>query len=362
VSMNRKAGLFLLLAVAIFALTFSTEITQSEAASARIYWGAHLYGRAPESSAFQPGGFIHNFETNIAEKGMSIIAWGAPWEYPTGTMLRFQTAYFDNVRNHGSIPMLDWGSWACCNAVQPKYKLTNITRGDFDAFITQWARDAKNWGHPFFLRFNWEMNGNWQFPWSAQLNGNTPRDYINAWRHVRGIFNRVGASNVTWVWAPNISSWNTVPMAQVYPGNSYVDWIGLDGYNFASSQNMPWMSFQQVYSGDRSLVSNSKNSYNEITTLAPGKPLIITEFATGEAGDGGAQKAEWIRTALNNTIINRYPRIKAIVWFNWNDGGHSWAVESSQASQDAFAAGISRQIYLGNVFANLANGKIRARR
>lgn len=359
---NRKVGLFMLLALSVFIVASSTGLSYTNAA-AGIYWGATLYGKPPDSSAFQSGGFIANFETYIAKKTMSIIAWGAPWEYPVGTMLPFQTTYFDNVRNHGAIPMLHWGSWACCGAIQPKYKLTNIIRGDFDAFITQWATDARNWGHPFFLRFDWEMNGNWQFPWSVQLNGNTPADYVNAWRHVRDIFNSVGATNATWVWAPNISSWNTVPMVLLYPGSAYVDWVGLDGYNWASKQNMPWMSFEQVFSGDTSLVSNSKDSYTEITTVALGKPLMITEFASIEAGDGGSKKLQWIKAGLS-TIINRYPQIKAVVWFNWDDqiSGLSWPVESSQASRDGFASAISMAEYLPGSFNNLANAKIPARR
>lgn len=361
---KRKVGLFALLATAIFALAFTTRPSQTEAASGNIYWGAHLYGKPPETNSFKVGGQIYNFETNIAKKGMSIIAWGAPWEYPAGAMLRFQTSYFDNVRNHGSIPLLDWGSNAPGGAAQPKYKLSNITRGDFDAFITQWATDAKNWNHPFFLRFNWEMNGNWQFPWSAQLNGNTATDYVNAWRHVHDIFVRVGANNVSWVWAPNISTWNTLPLAQVYPGASYVDWIGLDGYNWYTKQAMPWFSFEQVYSGDTKVISNSKDSYTEITRLAPGKPLMITEFASVEAGDGGAKKALWIKDALTTSIINRYPQIKAVIWFNWNAGNATltWPVESSVASKNAFATAISNPTYLSNIFATLANGKIPARR
>src|SRR5690349_24021953 len=45
--------------------------------------------------------------------------------------------------------------------------------------------------------FDWQMNGDWQFPWSAQLNGNTPADYIAAWRHVHDLFAQAGATNVT---------------------------------------------------------------------------------------------------------------------------------------------------------------------
>ncbi len=362
---NRKAGLFVLLAVVFFTLTpfLGTDLNKIDAASGNIYWGAHLFGKPPEAAAFQPGGGVHFFENNISRKGMPIIAWGAPWEYPAGTLLRFQTSYFNNVRNHGSIPMLDWGSFnPNLGPNQPKFKLSNIARGDFDAFITQWARDAKAWGHPFFLRFNWEMNGNWQFPWSAQLNGNTPADYVAAWRRVHNIFTNVGATNVTWIWAPNISTWNTLPMAQLYPGTAYVDWIALDGYNWAGYQQMPWLSFSQVFSGDTKLVSNSKDSIKEITQLAPGKPLMIAEFATVESGDGGAAKAAWVKDAFSNAILNKYPQIKAVVWFHWADGGMSWPLGSSYASRDAFVAAISNSTYFSNVFGNLGPGKIPARR
>ncbi len=359
----RKVGLFMLLTFAVLAITSYTNVIETDAASGGIYWGAHLYGKPPDAAAFQGDGMVNHFETYFARKKMSIIAWGAPWEYPAGTMLPFQKSYFDNVRNHGSIPLLDWSSMAPGGPAQPKYKLSNITRGDFDAFITQWAKDAKAWNHPFFLRFDWEMNGNWQFPWSAQLNGNTPTDYINAWRHVRTIFNTVGANNVTWVWAPNISTWNTVPMSQVYPGSSYVDWIGLDGYNWAGYQGMPWEWFGQIISGDTKLVPNSKDSYTEITKLAPGKPLIISEFATVEAGDDGTYKAWWITDALTSAIINRYPAIKAVVWFNWDAGaGLTWPVETSVLSQLSFASAMSNPTYLSNVFSNLGNGKIPPKR
>lgn len=338
-----------------FSGTVQVAAAQGVAASSGIYWGASLYGKPPDSVNFAPGGLFYNFENNITHKGMSIINWGAPWEYPTGTMLVFQRWYFDNVRNHGSIPMVSWGSWACCDSNEPKYKLSNITRGDFDGFIRQWATDAKNWGHPFFLRFDHEMNGTWQFPWSANLNGNNAADYVAAWRHVHDIFAQVGATNVTWVWCGNISDDRTTPLNQLYPGDAYVDWLALDGYNWYTRQAMPWLSFSQVFSGTPTQ-KQMRDSYTEITSLSPSKPLMIAEFATVELGDGGAAKAAWISSALTSEIPTHYPKIKAIVYFNWDAGaGIPWPIESSAASQNAFAAGIQSSIYIGNTLGNLGS-------
>ena len=73
--------------------------------------------------------------------------------------------------------------------------------GRYDEYIREFAEEARAWGHPFFLRFNWEMNGDW-FPWSEGVNGNPSGEYVAAWRHVHDIFAAVGATNVTWVWCP----------------------------------------------------------------------------------------------------------------------------------------------------------------
>ncbi len=86
------------------------------------------------------------------------------------------------------------------------------------------------------------------------------------------------------------------------------------------------------------VVSNSQNSYKEITSITS-KPLMLGEFASVEAGDGGTKKASWITSALKTEIPTKYSRIRAIVWFNWNDGNAnlSWPIESSKASANVFA-------------------------
>ena len=325
----------------------------SNPASPSVYWGA-LVGvnssvQAPTNESMQPGGVFDTYETHL-NKRLSILHWGQTW-MRNGVYDPFYAPYFDNVRNHGSIPLLDWGSTTAGGGTnQPTFKLSAIYNGNHDSFIRQWALDAKTWGHPFFLRFDWEMNGDWQFPWSEQLNGNQPGDYIKAWRHVHDIFTQNGVKNVTWVWCPNISGGTTLPMASLYPGDSYVDWTCLDGYNKYTGA---WLGFNTIFTG--SGINWLSNSYQEILAAAPSKPIMIGEFASLEAGDGGPLKAAWITDALITQLPNNFPAIKAIVWFNWNDGVPSLTLplESTQTSLNAFKNAIDSSYYAENNFANL---------
>lgn len=323
--------------------------------TSKIYWGALVNGRAPDSTNLAPGGIFDTFEQR-AGKRMSILHWGSPWYYATSP-LAFQKSYFDAVRARGSIPLVDWGSWNVGSGVnQVNFQLADIYGGKYDSYITQWAQAAKAWGHPFFLRFDWEMNGDWQFPWSEQINGNQPGDYVKMWRHVHDIFTQQGVTNVSWVWCPNVSGGTTVPMSGLYPGDAYVDWTCLDGYNKYTT----WLNFEQVFNAAG--INWLGQSYNEITNLAPGKPLMLGEFASQEAGDGGAKKAAWLQDMLLTQLPAKFPKIKAVVYFNWNDGStaNSFPIESSPAATDAFKQGISASVYPANVYSNLNTSPIPA--
>jgi beta-mannanase len=236
-----------------------------------------------------------------SNKNMAILHWGQPWKM-SGAYQPFQAGYFSNVRSHGSIPFIDWGTWALGGGVlQTDFQLADISAGSHDAYIRQWAADAKAWGHPFFLRFNWEMNGTWQFPWSEQLNGNLPGDYVRAWRHVHDLFAQVGAANATWVWCPNVSGGTTIPVASVYPGDDYVDWTCLDGYN----KYQTWLGMRSVFTG--SGINWLYDSYTDILSVAPNKPIMIGETASLEAGGGGAKKAAWLADAFGNLNTSPIP-------------------------------------------------------
>jgi beta-mannanase len=147
---------------------------------------------------------------------------------------------------------------------------------------------------------------------------------------------------VTWVWCPNVEYSGATPLAQVYPGSEYVDWVGLDGYNWGTNPNKPdrWKTFEQVY----------RTSYQNITgTIAPGKPMMIGEVASSEYG---GSKAEWIKDMLAR-IPTEYTKIRALLWFDKYDSSMDWPIETSTTATTAFAEGIQSSAYLGNSFSSL---------
>lgn len=199
--------------------------------------------------------------------------------------------------------------------------LKSIASGSHDAFITDWARGAAGWGGTIYLRPMHEMNGDW-YAWGRGVNGNTPDEFVAAWRHLHDIFVAEGASNVKWVWSPNVRYGSLYPLADLYPGDSYVDWLGLDGYNWGSDPHLGqqrWQSFSDIFEA----------TYDEMTQqVAPGKPMMVTE--TGSSEHGG-NKADWIR-AMFQTDLYRFPQIRAVVWFNEADGPSNFRIDSSPAS------------------------------
>jgi beta-mannanase len=193
------------------------------------------------------------------------------------------------------------------------------------------------------------MNGNW-FPWSEGVNGNQAGQYVAAWRHVHDIFAAAGASNVTWVWCPNVDYNNNLQaITNDFPGSAYVDWTGLDGYNWGTNPTKPggWKTFNQVY----------RSTYlHLVEKVAPSKPMMIGEVASSEYG---GSKAAWIEDMLAR-VPTEYPGVRAMLWFDKYDSGMDWPIETSGATTAAFAKGIQGSAYLGNNFANLGSSAIPA--
>jgi hypothetical protein len=234
----------------------------------------------------------------------------------------FDPADVESSYAQGALPLLTWQpDGGSTEADQPDYSLRRIASGDFDAYVIEFATAVKDQRRPVILRFAHEMNGTW-YPWSEATNGNKPGDYVKAWRHVHDLFSAVGATNVIWLWSPNvIRGTPDADLSEFYPGNQYVDWMGVDAYGFGEK------TAAEVLDPTTTILYRISH-----------KPLLIAE--TGSAP--GPQQAGW--TADLFRWINRNPRTIGFVWFQHSkdQGGHyDYRFDVSPTTRTAFQQGLA---------------------
>ena len=249
----------------------------------------------------------------------------------------------------GVVPLVGIMPWSALEQgkAEPVYTLDRIVRGYFDEQLRQCAEDVKNLGFPIMIEFGPECNGSW-FPWSAAWNGrgedvygergvpDGPERFRDAYRHVVDIFRACGAVDVTWVFhiasdgSPK-EAWNAARW--YYPGDGYVDWIGTSAYGRLRGDDPA-----------RPFVDVMKHVYPGLAALSDTKPIAVLEMGVSEA-DVLGDKALWIREAFSAIDGGRYPRLKAVAW--WNkiyrpDGTRSTLeIDTSERVRRAYADGVA---------------------
>lgn len=227
-------------------------------------------------------------------------------------------------------------------AQQRAYQLDKVAAGNFDsdyvALADQLAQVLSlSPATRVWLRYASEMNLEADnTPWAVEdtagtpLPGNGPANFIAAWQHVHAVVDQeltakqIAPSRVLWVLAPGAHSWPAQAgnlISDYYPGDTFVDVLGMDGYNWGGTA---WRTFAQVFD----------QGYQDLSALSATKPMMLAEFASDPSG---GNRAAWIQNAAQ-ALVSTYPRIGAFVWF---DETH-WALTQSDGSQQAFA-----QFFLG---------------
>ena len=212
------------------------------------------------------------------------------WAYFSDNWLDNLSFPYDEVttiHNAGRVPFIrmmarsDFGEFGA----DPVYTMQRILNGDFDRQLIAWANEAKNIGYPLLVEFGTEVNGNW-FPWNGEHNGGStttnygdttlpdgPERFRDAYRHIIDIFNANNVSNITWFFHVDAfrlpdENWNGIE--NYYPGDSYIDWIGLSAYG-PQLPDEDFMSFTEIVD----------HIYPKIINLT-NKPIAILEFAITE--------------------------------------------------------------------------------
>ena len=245
-----------------------------------------------------------------------------------------------NAWRQGMLPMLTWESLpnlppAVRTTVDEDYEMSNILGGDFDAYIDQFAQGVKDLGLPVVIRLDQEMNADY-YPWSDTMSYNQRGEYVQMWRYVVDRFRAIGADRyVIWHWTPNRV--DDIPQKQIasfYPGDDYVDWVGIDGY---------WRNKSKAY--------DFAVTYGRTLTLLralTSKPIFIGEVGATEAG---GHKVAWI-----NSFFSELPRNPDIIGFSWfnltvaigtgaSTTSNDWRINSTDSAVAAFRSGISDERY-----------------
>lgn len=234
-----------------------------------------------------------------------------------------------NLKAFGGVPMVTWEPVQPSSGY-PAANLADVAAGAYDAQIREAALLGKEFGSEVLIRFAHEMNISASL-WGPGEDGNVGDNYVEAWRHVVSIFREEGAANVKWVWSPNVD-WGGVPFTQYFPGDEWVDYVALDGYNWGTVGTERWQSVSTLFGP----------SYATLTQLS-GRPVIIAETSSGETG---GSKAQWIREGFLHTIPEQLPRVSAVVWFN-AVAEEDWRIDTSQSALEAYREVVANSLYGG---------------
>ena len=305
--------------------TKTAAATPSESPARTVALGVFI-SRMPSNPSV-----LDTFANLIGEKP-AIAMWYQPW----GDGGTFSARTANAVTDRGAMPLVTWEPRGANDA---DWALRTIIDGRHDAYIRRWATDVAAWGQPVYVRLMHEMNGNWA-SWSPNVNGNAVDEFVTAWKHVVDLVRAQGAANIRWVWCPNVDFGNPAfsQYADLYPGDDYVDWACIDGFNRGTTQGSGgrWMDIQTLFGG----------SIAKLRTVTQ-KPLMIGETSAPEAG---GDKAAWIRDGVGR-LPELLPDVQAIVWFNAFEDRFSvnWAVDSSPASLQAFRDVVASGVLSGRV-------------
>ena len=232
----------------------------------------------------------------------------------------FPRESLENVHRLGALPCITWEPMHYTGGREIMIPASRIIEGGYDLYIRHFAQEAARWGKPLFLRFGHEMNIE-RYHWGTakkDYGAESPGLYVRMFRHVADIFREEGAANVLFVFCPNAESvpntsydpsagWNLA--TAYYPGDEYVDVLGMDGYNWGTSRTVArhgwkssFLSFERIFG----------KLHRDLRSLSPDKPILV--FETASVAMGG-DKSAWIREAVRTALDWQ---LSGLTWFQAN--------------------------------------------
>ena len=177
--------------------------------------------------------------------------------------------------------------------------------GKFDDLFRRYAATLIRFGYAdSVVRIGWEFNGIW-YPWAAE---HDPQAYIAYWRRIVSVMRSVPGAAFKFDWC-GFTGWTNFLPEDAYPGDAYVDIIGMDVYNvpFDPKALTPEQQWDSLMNTRRGL------KWHRDFAAQHGKPMSFPEWGTGLRPDGKGggddpyfieHMAAWI--ASNNVAYHNY--------------------------------------------------------
>jgi mannan endo-1,4-beta-mannosidase len=196
----------------------------------------------------------------------NIVVYYGPW------LGKFAADFATSAANRGAVTLVQLGT--------DHASLASIAKGRYDSYWRSYADEVKAFGGQVILSLDHEMNGDWEV-WGYRHA--SPEAFIAAWQHVVTIFREQGVNNVTWLWTVNIidpGGSETADPARWWPGNSYVDWVGIDGYYYGRSATFASL-FGPTIADVRGLTHDPILIAETGASLSAGQPAKIVDLFNG---------------------------------------------------------------------------------
>jgi hypothetical protein len=286
------------------------------------WWG--VYARASAAIGWDWYRALEDFEAK-AERKMDTVYRYHDWGTPDNGV--FPDAFERRQISEGYILHVAWES--------RRYKAgTNVTwaeikNGAQDAVIDAAIQRVKAVPDKIMINFDHEMD-------NAVHAGDGPdADYVAAYRRIIDRFRAAGVTNVVWVWTPMGWSGTYARLPGLYPGDSYIDWLGYDPYNFYTCNRGGWKdpltTFRAYYDW----------MHQPAQTAWHGpKPYILSEFSSHEDAADVNRKGAWMRGVVD--AMKALPELKAVQLFDstatLSGGFCDLRVDSTPQARQGYAA------------------------
>lgn len=242
--------------------------------------------------------------TSVAGRKPNLTVYYSSWGMPFRA--RFATA----ASRAGAVVLVHMEPW--------HQSMASIAAGYSDAYLRRFAAAVRRYGGQVIMSFAPEADGRW-YPWG--WHHTRPAEWVAAWRHVVTLFRQSGATNVTWLWDMSGSSRATGHVRNWWPGRSYVNWVGVDGYYFTRSDTF------------RTVIGTTVRRIRRFTR----KPVLLSEVGIGERA-GQAAKIPGLFAGI------RRDHLLGLIWFDVNQHQglyhQDWRLDDHPAAVAAFRAGV----------------------